>query len=68
MSLTGFQRAVCRLIAELLPADEVGKCVLEQHGLLYAGSPDMAVADLAAGSLIFHEGSIRGAFPRIAAG
>ena len=57
-----------REIVGLLPADEAGKCVLERRGLLYAGPPDRVVADLAAGTLIFHEGSIRGAFPRIAAG
>lgn len=55
-----------REIVGLLPADEAGKCVLDRRGLLYAGPPDRLHADLAAGALVFHEGSIRGAFPVLA--
>jgi hypothetical protein len=55
-----------REIVELLPADEAGKCVLDRRGLLYTGSSKRLPADLAAGALIFHEGSIRGAFPVLA--
>lgn len=50
-------------IIELLPADEAGKCVLDRRRLLYTGTPDRLHADLAAGTLAFREGSIRGAFP-----
>jgi len=53
-------------IVELLPADEAGKCVLDRHGLLYTGSPEKLRADLAAQALVYHEGSIRGAFPVLA--
>lgn len=55
-----------REIVGLLPAEEAGKCVLDRRGLLYTGSPDRLRADLAAGALVFHEGSIRGAFPVLA--
>jgi hypothetical protein len=55
-----------RGIVEMLPADEAGKCVLDRSGLLYTGTPDRLLADLAAGALVFHEGSIRGAFPVLA--
>lgn len=54
-----------REITELLPADEAGKCVLDRRGLLFTGSPDRLRIDLAEG-LVFHEGSIRGAFPSLA--
>jgi hypothetical protein len=55
-----------RDIVELLPADNAGKCVLDRCGLLYSGSPDQVRGALAAGALVFHEGSIRGAYPNLA--
>ena len=55
-----------REIVELLPADQAGTCVLERGGGLYTGPPERLPADLAAGALVFHEGSIRGAFPVLA--
>ncbi len=55
-----------REIVGLLPADEAGKCVLDRRGLLYVGAPERLRADLAGGALVFHEGSIRGAFPTLA--
>ncbi len=55
-----------REIISVLPADAVGKCVLDRRGLLYAGTPDRLRADIAAGALVFHEGSIRGALPGLA--
>jgi len=58
--------AQARTIVGLLPADEAGKCVLDRSGLLYNGSLESVSVDLAAGALVFHEGSIRGAFPVLA--
>ena len=57
-----------REIVELLPADEAGKCILDRNGLLYTGSPERLPADLSAGALVFHEGSIHGAFPALSGG
>jgi len=54
-------------IVRLLPADEAGKCVLNQCGGLYTGPLERLREDLAAGELTFREGSIRGAFPTLAA-
>lgn len=54
-----------REIVGLLPAEEAGKCVIDRRGQLYAFPPDRLRLDLAAGALMFHEGSIRGAFPRL---
>lgn len=58
--------AQARELVELLPADEAGKCVLDRSCLLYAGTPDLLRTDLTAGALVFHGGSIRGAFPVLA--
>lgn len=54
-----------REIVEFLPAEEAGKCVLNQRSALYAGTVARLREDLEAGALRFHEGSIRGAFPRV---
>jgi hypothetical protein len=53
-----------RVIASL-PPDEVGTCVLDASGSLYRGSAMELPAALAAGRILFHEGRIRGALPRI---
>jgi hypothetical protein len=54
-----------RELIALLPADQVGRCVLLSNGELCRAStadlPDL----LARSALIFHEGHVRGALPRI---
>lgn len=51
-------------IVALLPADEVGKCVVDSRGALVdKGHGDVAAA-LERGELRFHSGSIRGALPQ----
>ena len=54
-----------RDVVSVLPVDEVGTCVLERQGDLYRGGLIQLKRDLAAGSLLFHPGSIRGAYPQI---
>jgi hypothetical protein len=55
MSLTRFQQTLCRLIA----ANRL------EQGDLYRGSLVQLQRDLAADLLVFHPGSIRGAYPQI---
>jgi hypothetical protein len=57
--------AGAREIIDALPAAEVGRCVLDEAGGLFAGAPDELRAALARGRLVFHTGSIRGALPRL---
>lgn len=52
-------------VHELLPPEEVGKCVLSADGQLFPGGPDDLRRALADARLRFHAGRIRGAFPRI---
>lgn len=52
-------------IIDLLPAEQVGRCVLDNRGALYRERPARLRDDLGAGWLMFHAGSIRGAFPRV---
>jgi hypothetical protein len=49
----------------LLPAEEAGRAVLTTDGVPYRGTPTELSNALAEDVLVFHEGSIRGAFPRI---
>jgi hypothetical protein len=49
-----------------LPEDTIGCCVLQQDGRLFAGDADDIPSALAGGRLLFHRGTIRGAWPRIA--
>lgn len=49
----------------LLPAEEAGRVVLARDGALYRGEPAELRNALARDELQYHEGSIRGAFPRI---
>ncbi len=48
-----------------LPEDAIGCCVLDAAGLLFTGSVETIPAALSAGSLIFHPGCIRGAWPTV---
>jgi hypothetical protein len=54
-----------RQTVPLLPADQVGRCVLAASGELFRGSPEELEVALAGGALRFHEGSIRGALPQL---
>jgi hypothetical protein len=53
-----------REIVAALPDEEVGRCVLAGDGL-FRGDVDQLRVSLAEGEIVFHSGSIRGAFPRI---
>ncbi|HZX66909.1 MAG TPA: hypothetical protein VFE76_16015 [Myxococcales bacterium] len=54
-----------RELVRVLPADEVGKCVLDHHGWLQSASVAELAGELSAGRVAFHEGRIRGAFPEV---
>ena len=54
-----------REIVAALPADEAGRAVLTSDGLPYRGEPAALPEALRRGDLRYHEGRIRGAFPRI---
>jgi hypothetical protein len=56
-----------RSIVQLLPADEVGQCVLNPEGELYTGAADSLRSDLERGRVRFHRGRIRGALPSLMA-
>ena len=49
----------------LLPAEEVGKAVLTKDGELFRGTDAELQSALAAGDIVFHEGHLGGAWPRI---
>ena len=54
-----------RRIVAVLPAESAGACVLGADGAVYRGDPRALAVAVAAGTLRFHQGSIRGALPRI---
>jgi hypothetical protein len=54
-----------RDIMDALPAEDVGKCVLDHEGRPLKAAPSALPAELQAGRVVFHEGSIRGAFPDV---
>jgi len=54
-----------REIVGLLSRQEPGRAVLAEDGTPYRGSPTALREALARSGLLFHEGRIRGAFPRI---
>ena len=54
-----------REIIRLLPAEEAGRAVLARNGSPYRGQPAALQEALAGNEIVFHEGCIRGAFPRI---
>jgi hypothetical protein len=54
-----------RSIVAELPAQRAGAAVLHADSNLFRGGVSELVAALAAGSLQFHEGRIRGAWPRV---
>lgn len=54
-----------REIVAALPADEAGRAVLTTDGAPYRGEPAALREALRRGEIRYHEGRIRGAFPRI---
>lgn len=54
-----------RLALEMFPRAEVGKAVMMKDGKLFRGDSTLLEAALAAGDLVFHEGTIGGAWPRV---
>ena len=54
-----------REVVAALPADEAGRAVLTSDGVPYRGEPAALREALERGELRYHEGRIRGAFPRI---
>ncbi len=57
--------AAARQVVETLPPAEVGRCVLGADGALFAGDASELRAALASDALVFHQGRIRGALPRL---
>lgn len=56
-----------REVVALLPAREAGRAVMIREGGLFRGDPDALRAAIEGNILVYHEGSIGGAFPRIVA-
>ena len=52
-------------VVDVLPAEEVGRCVLTRQGELFRGDAEAARRALAQGEIAFHAGRIKGAYPRI---
>ncbi len=57
--------AAARETIPLLPPEEAGKCVANVDGSLFRGTDAELRAALDAGRIVFHEGRIGGAWPRI---
>ena len=57
--------AEARLVVAALPWQEVGKCVLDRSGDLLHQSAAALSTTLENGEVRFHEGSLRGAYPKI---
>ncbi len=55
------------LVAQL-PEEQVGTCVLTRNGDLFNGTPDLLQRAMENDLLVFHEGVIRGAWPRLRPG
>lgn len=54
-----------RSMIAILPPSEMGKAVLGRDGKPFNGTESELRAALAAGEVVFHEGHICGAWPRI---
>lgn len=54
-------------IATRLPEDSVGTCVLTRNGELFKGTLDALQQAVENDTLVFHEGAIHGAWPRLRA-
>lgn len=57
--------ADARKTLEHFPATETGKAVMTKDGRLFQGDDAALLAALSSGDLLFHEGTIGGAWPRI---
>lgn len=57
--------AAARETITLLPSEEAGKCVANADGSLFRGTDAELREALDAGRIVFHEGRIGGAWPRI---
>lgn len=55
---------ISRDIVNVLPADEVGTCVLTRRGELFKGDAENLKHALERDDILFHAGRVRGAFPR----
>ncbi len=53
------------VLIDHLPSEEAGNCVLDCSGKLYSGDQNQLKRDRDAEQLLFHSGSIRGAYPQI---
>jgi hypothetical protein len=54
-----------RDLVALLPPEETGRCVLDECAGLFTGDATQLRAQLAAGAVRFHGGTIRGAMPQL---
>lgn len=54
-----------RELVSVLPPAQVGTCVLDARGNLFAGDPERLRTALAEGAVRFHAGRIRGALPQV---
>lgn len=54
-----------RATIKLLPSEEVGKVVLASDGSLFRGSAEELKLALAEGDILFHEGTLGGAWPTL---
>ena len=57
--------AAARNTIRLIPAEEAGKAVLTKDGELFRGTDEEFQSALAAGEIVFHEGHLGGAWPRV---
>ena len=57
-----------REVIALLPPEEAGKCVLARNGTLFRKGASGLSEALSRDAILFHEGRIRGAFPRVLGG
>ena len=56
---------VAKATIDVLPPDQVGKCVINSQGSLYVDGPSELSAALERHEIAFHSGRIRGAFPQV---
>lgn len=52
-------------IAARLPEDHVGTCVMTRDGQLLSVTGDALTSAVKSNAIVFHEGCLRGAWPRL---
>lgn len=52
-------------IAAVLSEDHVGQCVMGRDGRLFNGTPEALKDALATNAILFHDGTVRGAWPAV---